>query len=128
MRNYFLIILGAAFFVVCCTKVGEPCDETKFASAVVIDFPDSLNAVATHELKIQYIIENSCGSFTEFQDTTIGDVTEVKIITDYVGCNCTLEFVEEERFYPLHHDSTGTYHYKFWMSETEFDEYTLTVF
>ena len=100
----------------------------KYASAIVFDFPDSLHTGTTHELKIQYIIENSCGSFVEFEDTVIGDVTEVKIKTLYEGCNCTLEFVEEERFYPIKQDSAGSYVYKFWVSETEFDTYWLEVY
>jgi len=127
MKNYFLII-GIVFISLGCDKIDEKCVEEKFASAIVYEFPDSLYLSATHQLKIEYVIENSCGSFVEFEDTIVDNNTEVKIKTLYEGCNCTLEFLQEEKFYPLHQDSVGKYHYKFWMSETEFDEYTLTVF
>lgn len=128
MRNYFLILFSVIVLVAGCDKVDDACKEEKYASAVVFDFPDSLHAGATHDLKIQYIIENSCGTFVEFEDTVIGDVTEVKIKTLYEGCNCTLEFVQEERFYPIRQDSVGSYQYKFWINETDFDTYWLEVY
>src|SRR5688500_6210250 len=111
---------------VSCDKV-EACKEDKYAAAVVYDFTDRLLVGTTHDLKIHYIIENSCGSFVEFEDTLIyaaDTITQVKIKTLYEGCNCTLEFKEEEQFYPLVQNTPGTYHYKFWLSDTDFDSYT----
>jgi len=128
MRNYFLILFSIVVFIAACDKVDDVCKEEKYASAIVFDFPDSLHTGAKHELKIQYIIENSCGSFVEFEDTTINHVTEIKIKTLYEGCNCSLEFAEEEKFYPLKQDSAGSYQYKFWINETDFDIYWLEVY
>jgi hypothetical protein len=129
MKNYFLIIIICVIgFVASCDKVVDSCEEEKYASSVVFDFPDSLQMGTTHELKIQYIIENSCGSFVEFEDTVIGDVVEVRIKTLYEGCNCTLEFAQEEKFYQLRQDSAGSYQYKFWINETDFDTYWLEVY
>jgi len=126
MKNYFLILFVLIGLLAGCGKVGD-CKEEKYASAVVSDFPDSLHKSAAYPLKVQYIIENSCGSFVGFEETKTGNTTDVRIKTIYDGCNCTLEFSQQESFYEIKQDSVGTYHYNFWLDETDFDSYTLTV-
>src|SRR5688500_8059077 len=100
MKRLITCFVLSMFVAVACDKVDDSCKEDKYAAAVVYDFPDSLHVGATHELKIQYIIENSCGNFVEFEESVSNTTTAVKIKTLYEGCNCTLEFKEEEKFYP----------------------------
>jgi hypothetical protein len=127
MKRLIVCFVLLLFIAMACDKVEDSCKEEKYAAAVVYDFPDSLLVGTTHDLKIQYIIENSCGSFVEFEDSVVNTVTEVKIKTLYEGCSCALEFTEEENFYPLVQNTPGLYTYKFWLSDTDFDTYTLHV-
>jgi len=77
----------------------------------------------THPLKVSYILENSCGSFVEFENEKACKKTiDVKLKLLYEGCNCDLEFFD------LKQDSAGTYTYKFFLDEKKFDAYNLEVY
>ena len=52
------IIFLVTLVAVACDQIDDACDEEKYGSALVSDFPDSLQAGVTHELKVKYIIEN----------------------------------------------------------------------
>ena len=128
MRKLSFIPVVFIFFATACDKVEEGCKEEKYASAVVYDFPDSLQTGVTHDLKIEYILENSCGSFDEFEVAQVDDYTFVKLKTLYEGCNCTLEFTEAEEFFLISFSDTGTYKFKFWISDTDYDSYSLIIY
>lgn len=125
MKQFLAIAI--LFIVTSCDDITDSCKEEKYSSALVYDFPDTLQVGQTHELKLEYIKENSCGSFVEFEENVDGNSTEVKIKMLYEGCSCNLVFSEEERLYPILKQTAGNYSYKFWVAENDYDIYNLVV-
>lgn len=123
-----LVVFIGLFFLVSCKDLNNVCSEEKYSSAIVYDFPDSLKAGTEHELKVEYILENSCGSFLEFEEKQISDTTEVKIKLKYEGCSCNLQFEQKVGYYSLQQDSAGIYKYRFWVGDGEYDSFFLKVY
>lgn len=122
------IIFLVTLVAVACDQIDDACDEEKYGSALVDDFPDSIQAGVMHELEVKYIIENSCGEFVEFETTESSTFTEVKVKLMYKGCSCNLQFTEDSSYYALLHDTAGVYMYKFFLSDGTYDTYQLNVF
>ena len=125
MRQLYYLVL--VLFCYSCDDISDSCKEEKYSSDLVYDFPDTLQVGQTHDLKIEYIIENSCGSFVEFEEIMDGNTTEVKIKMLYEGCSCNLVFSEEENKYPILKQTAGNYSYKFWVADNDYDIYNLVV-
>ena len=125
MRQLYYLVL--VLFCYSCDDISDSCKEEKYSSALVYDFPDTLQVGQTHDLKIEYIIENSCGSFVEFEEIMDGNTTELKIKMLYEGCSCNLVFSEEENKYPILKQTAGNYSYKFWVADNDYDIYNLVV-
>lgn len=122
------IIFLVTLVAVACDQIDDACDEEKYGSALVSDFPDSLQAGVTHELKVKYIIENSCGKFVEFETIETPAQTEIKVKLMYEGCSCNLQFTEDSSYLSIKHDTAGLYLYKFYLSDGTYDTYQLNVF
>ena len=127
MRLKFLYIIAGVTLLWSCEPIDD-CTEEENASSIIYSFPDSLQVGTPYDLKIHYILENSCGSFLEFKDTTYDNTTEIKAVLLYEGCNCSLQFEEDSSSYSILHDQPGNYTYKFLVGATDYDSYTLTVF
>ncbi len=125
IKHPLLIVVLFAFFACEETKV---CLNDEAASSIIHAFPDSIPVAVTHDLKVHYLIENSCGSFLEFDDTASGNIVEITTMLRYEGCNCALEFVEDSMLYQMKHDTAGTFLYKFSIGETDFDTHAVLVY
>lgn len=126
--NVKYISLFAALFTFFSCEEANVCLNDDAASSIIYEFPDSIPAAYSHDLMIHFVIENSCGSFLEFDDTAYGNVVEITTMLRYEGCNCTLEFVEDSMSYQIMHDTAGTFLYKFSIGETDFDTHSLIVY
>ncbi len=126
--NLKYISLFATLFTFLSCEEPNICQNDEVASSIIYSFPDSIPAAAMHDLKIHYLIENSCGSFLEFDDTAYGNIVEVTTMLRYEGCNCALEFVEDSMSYQIQHDTAGTFLYKFSIGESDFDTHSLLVY
>lgn len=124
--KYIGILVLAILFTAC--KGADPaCKEEKAASALVKDFPDTMKVGQEIELEVQYIIENSCGEFKEWDVVQHDSVFTIKMMTEYQGCNCALQFEDKSEFYTLKFSEVGHYTHKFWVAENEYDAYTVVV-
>lgn len=128
MKRFLVIGLVVSAFLVACNKVDNGCKEEKYASAIVNSFPDSLQAGVMHDITVEYVIENSCGNFVELEESMSDDTVFVKVKTLYEGCNCTLEFTEEQQVLSIGQDSAGYYYYKFWIADSDYDVFSLVIY
>lgn len=128
MKNYYIIIALATFIFTACSGIDDSCKEEKYGSAIVDFFPDSLQTGVTDEVSVQYVIENSCGSFVEFEETQIENTIDVRVKLLYDGCNCNLVFTEDSSFYSFKQDSAGYDYYGFYYADTDFESYQLIVY
>jgi hypothetical protein len=128
MKNYYLIILLTGLFLSACSGIDDSCKEERYGSAIVDFFPDSLQAGISDEVSVQYIIENSCGSFVEFEESQTDHTIDVRVKLLYDGCNCNLVFTEDSSFYSFKQDSAGLYYYNFYYEDADFESYPLVVY
>jgi hypothetical protein len=124
--KYFFVFISIFTFLSC--EEPKVCLTDEEASSLIYDFPDSIPVGYSHDLMIHYVIENSCGSFLEFEDTAYANVVEISTMLRYDGCNCNLKFVEDSMSYQIMHDTSGTFLYKFSIGESDFDTYSLQVY
>jgi hypothetical protein len=129
MKKLTVAILTLVVLIVTsCDDTTAPCIEEKPTASIIKNFPDSINVVNTHKLKVSYILENSCGKFDRFDVISTDKSYEVQMITKYEGCNCSLEFSEEETEFEINLDFPGVYEFKFWQADNDFDIRTVTIF
>lgn len=127
MRLKYISILVLLFTFFACEEPND-CLNDESASSIIYEFPDSIPVASTYNFMIHYVIENSCGSFLEFDDTAYGNVVEITTMLRYEGCNCALEFVEDSMSYQMMHDTAGTFLYKFSIGASDFDTHSLLVY
>jgi len=126
--NRFIAILMMLFIVTSCEEINNSCDEEKFATPIISNFPDSLQTGINYNLSVKFIIENSCGQFSEIIQENSGSTIVIKTKIKYSGCNCTLVFSEDETNLILKQEISGTYLYKFFGADGTYDTYTLVVY
>lgn len=128
MRHFTLAILSFAFLVQSCQNEGtKPCTETKSASAILGEFPDTLKVGTKYNLGISYVIENSCGQFDHFDVNYSEKTYNIKLITKYEGCSCKIELEEKTIDYEIDVDFPGSYEFRFWLADGDYDSRLLSV-
>jgi hypothetical protein len=125
----YIGIFGAfALLSACEEEPSTPCDETKSASALIEDFPDSVKVGTVHPVDVRYILENDCGEFDHFDISQNGKSFEVTLMTKYTGCSCKLELIERETQFDIDVDFPGNYEFSFRLEDGDVDTYSLVVY
>lgn len=119
---FFLAIVG------CEEEPATPCDESKSASALVQDFPDSVKVGTVYPVEVQYILENDCGEFDHFAINQDGKSFEIELMTRYTGCSCKLELIERTTSFNIDVDFPGNYEFNFKLADGDVDTYSLLVY
>jgi len=116
---FYLLIVSIFYTVVSCTNTKNENDCISFQTASIIsaDGPDTglINQNATFSLS--YGINNGCGNFNSFEQSTNGDTTLVKVKTKYQGCVCTQMAGVLTTPFTFNATITGTYYFKFYQNE-----------
>jgi len=128
MNRIIIIAFAAILSLTACEKGTTPCIETKSASAIVTEFPETIKAGTIQTIEIKYILESDCGEFDHFEITQDGPAFNVAIVTKYEGCTCDLQLKERSAFFDVDIDFPGTYKFNFWLSDGDYDSRTVTVF
>jgi hypothetical protein len=121
-----IVVLGS--FLMSCQPDVKPCSEERSTAAIVAESPDSLKVGDEYTLIVKYVLENSCGSFDRFDVTKTDNCYEVELMTKYEGCNCDLAYTEEAVDYTIDVDFPGTYEFKFWQADGDYDSRTIVIF
>ncbi|OIQ27082.1 MAG: hypothetical protein BM555_06235 [Crocinitomix sp. MedPE-SWsnd] len=127
-RNLIIAIVAILSLSSCDKGTTSPCIETKSASAIVTEFPETIKAGTIQTVEIKYILESDCGEFDHFEISQDGPAFNVEIVTKYQGCTCDLQLKERSAFFDVDVDFPGTYKFNFWLSDGDYDSRTVTVF
>jgi hypothetical protein len=128
MKKGFVILGVLILSASSCEKLQNGCKETKNASSLIVSFPDSIKVAETFYLDVRYVLDNTCGEFETFEINSDQGTIDVSIVTKYEGCKCEQQLIERTSTYPIHISVPGIYHYRFWLSGEDWDEYTLKVY
>ena len=133
MKKRYLILLQVfallIFVLAGCDKTTkEPiCDY--HVRAYVANVTGSATATVNQEidLNVSFGVVNSCGLFESFTETTSGNSTTINVAASYNGCYCTQTAQIRNTVYKFKRPAAGTYNLLFYLSETSFLTYTITV-
>jgi len=125
---YIAFFSALTIMTACEEEPSTPCDETKSASALVEDFPDSVKVGTVHPVTVNYILENDCGEFDHFDISQNGKSFAITLITKYSGCSCKLELIERETTFNVDVDFPGNYEFSFRLEDGDLDTYSLLVY
>jgi hypothetical protein len=131
MKNLKLKVVALVLFVsagfVSCNNDDIPSVVTKRAlvSAVTGATTATVNQEIT--LEVTYSVENSCGVFNKFIETTAENTKTIEVETKYEGKDCGTTAATKKTSYKFKAAVAGTYILKFKKSATEFVTQTITV-
>ncbi|AOZ99208.1 hypothetical protein [Flavobacterium commune] len=131
MKNLKLKVVALVLFVsagfVSCDNDDTPSVETKtaFVSAVTGATTSTVNQEIT--LEVTYAVENNCGVFNKFIETTAGNTKTIEVQTKYEGSNCGTTAATKKTSYKFKATAAGTYILKFKKTATEFVTQTIVV-
>ncbi|MEX1003264.1 MAG: hypothetical protein WDZ35_14185 [Crocinitomicaceae bacterium] len=129
MRQFVGYIFLVVVLFHSCQKDGtKPCTEEEKTAAILTAFPDSLKAGEAYDVNIKYVLDNSCGSFDRFEINSTEKSFDVKLIAEYEGCNCNIEFSEHQVEFTIDVDYPGVYEYRFWQADNDWDIRSITIY
>ena len=133
MKKISLILLpffALLIFVLpgCDKTTQEPvCDY--HVRAYVTSVTGTTTALVNQEIDVNVFfgVVNGCGLFESFTETTTGNSTTINVSARYNGCYCTQTPQTRNTVYKFKRTAAGTYNLLFYLSETSFLTYAITV-
>ena len=133
MKKRYLILLPVFILLIFvlpgCGKTTEDpvCDY--HVRAYVTSVTGATTAIVNQEidLNVFFGVVNSCGLFESFTETTSGNSTTINVAARYNGCYCSQTAQIRNTVYKFKRTAAGTYNLLFYLSETSFLTYTITV-
>ena len=122
-----LALVVASGFASCSNENDQPQMATKkaFISAVTGPTAGIVNQELT--LIVAYDIENKCGIFNKFSETTTENTKEIGVETILEGTDCGTTAATKTTTYKFKSSVAGTYIFKFKKSATEFITQTIVI-
>ena len=130
LKSVLVVLFLAAAFVSCDNddddEVFEPIIKVAFATEV--KGPDKGQVNQDVDIEVFFNVDNPCGKFDKFVETTIGTDKGFQIQTKYESEVC-IEMVPEvqKAIYKFKSADKGTFNLKFKKSETEFITKTVII-
>lgn len=130
--KYFKLLTLCAFFIIplfSCYKLPEVNNCSSFRVAPITKIVGSNTALVNQEvdLTISFGCTNGCGQFGNFEETTSGNTSTIKINAKYEGCICTKDAPTRTISYKFKKMQPGTYELKFYQSDNLYVTHTITV-
>jgi hypothetical protein len=131
MKKLKLKAIALALFVTTgfasCSKDDTPAITTK--NTVVSIVAGSTTGTVNQELtlNVTFAVDNSCGAFNKFIETTTDKTTVIEVQAKYEGSNCGTTATTKTTTYKFKATTTGTYILKFKKSATEFVIQTIVI-
>jgi hypothetical protein len=78
-------------------------------------------------LTVTFAVENNCGAFNKFTETTDGTTKTIEVEAKYQGSDCGTTAATKTGVYKFKSSTTGTFNLKFKKTATEFITHTIVV-
>ncbi len=131
MKNLKLKVVALVLFVsagfVSCDNDDEPVVQTKTAFVTAVTGATTAAVNQEISLEVTYSVENNCGVFNKFIETTTENTKTIEVQTKYEGSNCGTTVATKKTSYKFKSTVAGTFILKFKKSATEFVTQTIVV-
>lgn len=124
----FLLLFVSTAITSSCSDDNEVSIITKkaaFTTAVVGDAAADVNEEIT--LNVTFTVDNNCGSFFTYDETTAANVKTITVVAQYEGQDCGTTPTTKTAAYKFKATVAGSYTLKFKKSATEFITHTVVV-
>jgi hypothetical protein len=121
-----LVLFAGAAFTSCSDDDSKGLEtEEAFVTLVTGAATADLNQEIT--LTATFAVDNNCGSFNKFNETTNGTTKTIAVEAKYTGSDCGTTPTTKTAAYKFKQATAGTYTLKFKKSATEFVTHTVVV-
>ncbi len=111
------------------------CDNNDETNDAPMGFVAGVNSVteipvvgnADAMFKVDFYVNNGCGKFSAFDETSEGNTRTIKVLSKYEGEICTMDFPLIETVYSFNATTAGTYTLKFVKTDGTFFTETVVV-
>ena len=124
-----LLVVASSVFTSCSNNddIPGPSVVLKESLVTVVTGPETANLNQEVSLTTSFVVENSCGAFNKFIETTVGNTKTIVVEANYVGSNCVATPATKTATYKFKSATAGTYNLKFKKTATEFITHTIVV-
>lgn len=129
MKNISLLFALTFVSFFSCKKANtDECIEYRQATIVNVTVPDSAVLNQSVVINASFLIENGCGTFHNFEQTTLVNTINVQAIVRYEGCQCTAMASTIDTSFVFNPTSRGTYIFQFLQDNTTLIKDTIVIF
>lgn len=131
MKKIKLQMLGLVLFVATglasCSSDDAPAIVTKKTVVSAVTGPTTGIVNQELTLNITFAVDNSCGAFNKFIETTADKTKTIEVEAKYEGSNCGTTAATKTTTYKFKSAAAGTYIFKFKKSATEYVTQTIVI-
>ncbi|MDR7212127.1 hypothetical protein [Flavobacterium piscis] len=130
LKSVLVVLFLATAFISCDNDDDKATTKPviKVAFATEVKGPEKGKVNEDVNIEVSYNLENPCGKFDKFTETTIGTEKGFQILTKYESEVCILMVPElQTAIYKFKSAEKGTFNIKFKKSETEFITKTVII-
>lgn len=121
LKTMALVLFVSTAFTSCSSDDDSGNKQTtqkEFVTAVTGPTTGAINQEIT--LNVTYVVDNTCGSFNKYVESTNGNTKTIEVEVKYTGSNCGTTPSTKTQPYKFKVTQAGTYVFKFKKSATEF--------
>lgn len=122
-----LVLFVSAGFVSCDNDDDTPPITTKKTLVSLVTGPTTGKVNQELTLDVTFAVDNSCGAFNKFIESTTDKTTVIEVEAKYEGSNCGTTAGTKTATYKFKATAVGTYILKFKKSATEFVTQTIEI-
>lgn len=131
MKKLKLKAIALALFVtaglVSCNNDDTPSFTTKKTLVSVVTGATTGKVNQEITLNVTFAVDNNCGAFNKFIETTTDKTKVIEVEAKYVGSNCGTTATTKTTTYKFKAAAVGTYTLRFKKSATEFVTQTIVI-
>lgn len=132
MKNFRL---QAAIVLMAVTTAFTSCSDddntsntvTKSSFVTKAEGPTTANINVEVPVTVTYAVDNKCGSYNRFIETTAANTKTIEVESKYEGSDCGTTPASKTVVYKFKSAAAGTYNLKFKKTATEFTTHTIVV-
>ena len=122
-----ILFVATSIFTACSNDDDTPSVVTKKSLVSKVEGATTVKKDVELPLTVTFGVENNCGAFNKFTETTDGTTKTIEVEAKYQGKDCGTTAATKTGVYKFKSSTTGTFNLKFKKTATEFITHTIVV-
>lgn len=122
-----LVLLVSTAFTSCSDDDSGTNLVTKKSLVTAVTGPETGDLNQDVTLNVTFAVENNCGAFNKYIETTAGTTKNIEVEAKYEGSDCGTTATTKTATYKFKSATAGTYSLKFKKTATEFITHTIVI-